>query len=169
MVATNIASRPVPSHPIPSPPGIKYKYVAQAFGKSSCSAGTIVNTVWECMQAALALKGSSAIKDVGSWAGYPKGCTAVSDGLWYFNTHSTGGTSAKADESPVCKVKIGIPHTLRTQTLSKSHITSPRLRHDKQRDDSQRYDKTPTLILTTYIMFQANTIIVCHILQLDYG
>ena len=93
------------------PPAKKSRYVAQDFGKNSCSQGTLVDTEAECKQAALALKGSSTLKYVGSWSYYPKGCLSGSDGNWEFNTHSIG--SARADESPVCKVQGGISHILR--------------------------------------------------------
>ena len=121
------AARPPSSPHLISYLASKYRYVAQDFGKNSCSQGTLVDTVAECRQAALELRGSPTLATIKSWSYYPKGCSEDSeDNEFYFNTHSTG--RGDPDSSPVCKVKGRyIPHTLRTHTLSKAHITSPHL------------------------------------------
>ena len=124
-----IASHPIPSHPISSPPGIKY--VAQDFGKNSCSHGTLVNTEAECRQAAPQLKKRSKLNSVFPAPTLAKGCIeASSSGDVYFNTHSTGGENVHY--SPVCRLWEGMSHILLTQMLSMTHYhpisTSPHLR-----------------------------------------
>ena len=125
-------SHPITSHHLPSPPGSKYKYVAQDFGENSCSQGKPVDTEAECRQAALAVKKSSNLTYIGSWPAWPKGCSAGSDGNWDFNKHSTG--AGRSDESPVCKVKGRYsphpPHADAKQDtyhLDSPHLTSPHL------------------------------------------
>ena len=122
---------PIPCPHLASPPASKYKYVAQDFGKNSCSQGTLVDTEAECKQAALELKGSSALRSVKSWDYVSKGClTGSSDSYFYFNTHSTG--NGHSMYSPVCKVKGRyIPHPPHedakqdTYHHTSAHLTSP--------------------------------------------
>ena len=128
-VIVNSHCIPSYSNPITSPPASKYSYVAQDFGKNSCSQGTLVDTEAECKQAALALKGSSALRAVDSWSYIPKGCffTGSSGSNVYFNTHSTG--SGHSMFSPVCKVKgTYIPHPPHEDAKQETHHhTSPHI------------------------------------------
>ena len=119
---------PSSSRHLTSSPASKYRYVAQDFGRNSCSQGTLVDTEAGCKQAALQLKGSSALRSVKSWDYVSKGClTGSSDRSIYFNTHSTG--KGNSNYSPVCKLKGRyIPHPPNEDAKQDTyHLISPHL------------------------------------------
>ena len=115
-------SHPIPSHHPTSVPASEHWYTVQDFGKNNCSKGTLVNTVAECRQAALEVKGNPNLANIESWPIFAKGCfTGSTNDYFHFNKHSTGG--GHSSFSPVCKLKgMHIPRPTNADEHGITHL-----------------------------------------------